>query len=464
MATEMEQLPGSRTVDEARDLLRATGEAAENLDSLKRLSDGAAAAMRTAAAAATRTARATARAAASAARYAASFDELERLPAIRQESDSSGGRESGGSGGKLTVQGVAGLTAAVQALRQAIGMMWSQFVARLTPAVAAWLSAWTQIQQAVNAAWTMIRPVFEAIRQVWEWVMNGLQNAWTVFGQPVLTAIQSGLQLLWESVLLPLGEQVTGLIATLAGQVMNFWTNVLQAFWTWISTVLAPLWTTLMTGAATAVQGAAMVMQNAVGTAQQAFSGVLEFVRNVFAGNWAAAWATVQNTLRNVWDGIQNTVRGAVNVVIGLVNSMIQAITAGVNGAIGMLNRLQLTVPDWVPLLGGKQFGFSLNPVTAPQIPYLASGGVIRQPTLAMMGEYAGASSDPEIAAPQSAIAQAVSDANGDVVDAVLTAAQQIIDAIRENGGGVVIGDEVIGRAVRRYNSRQAVITGGVTY
>ena len=42
--------------------------------------------------------------------------------------------------------------------------------------------------------------------------------------------------------------------------------------------------------------------------------------------------------------------------------------------------------------------------------------------------------------------------------------AQQIIDAIRENGGGVVLSDAVIGRAVRRYNSRQAVITGGAGY
>ena len=129
------------------------------------------------------------------------------------------------------------------------------------------------------------------------------------------------------------------------------------------------------------------------------------------------------------------------------------------------LNELSRDImADWVPLLGGKHFGVSLSRVSAPQIPLLASGGVIRQPTLAMMGEYAGAGSDPEIAAPQSAIGEAVAAANGDVVDAVLTAAQQIIDAIRENGGGVVLSDAVIGRAVRRYNSRQAVITGGAGY
>jgi len=46
----------------------------------------------------------------------------------------------------------------------------------------------------------------------------------------------------------------------------------------------------------------------------------------------------------------------------------------------------------------------------------------------------------------------------------VLTAAQQIIEAIRENGGEIVIGDEAIGRAARRYNSRRAIMTGGAAY
>ena len=129
------------------------------------------------------------------------------------------------------------------------------------------------------------------------------------------------------------------------------------------------------------------------------------------------------------------------------------------------INSISFDVPDWVPVIGGNHIGFQFDTSwSIPQIPMLASGGVIRQPTLAMMGEYAGAGSDPEIAAPQSAIGEAVAAANGDVVDAVLTAAQQIIDAIRENGGGVVLSDAVIGRAVRRYNSRQAVITGGAGY
>lgn len=201
------------------------------------------------------------------------------------------------------------------------------------------------------------------------------------------------------------------------------------------------------------------------------FATALDGIKQKFSDTWQAvkdgvssAFSAIRDTMASIWNGIANTVRGAVNSIIGFMNSLLSGAANMINGLIDVLNNFRIDVPEGVPLIGGTSFGFALSHVAAPQIPMLASGGVIRQPTLAMMGEYAGAGSDPEIAAPQSAIAQAVSDANGDVVDAVLTAAQQIIEAIRENGGEIVIGDEVIGRAARRYNSRRAIITGGAVY
>ena len=60
---------------------------------------------------------------------------------------------------------------------------------------------------------------------------------------------------------------------------------------------------------------------------------------------------------------------------------------AMVNTAIRALNSLRVTVPDWVPGIGGKSWGFNINQISAPKIPYLARGGIIDQPTLAMVGE-----------------------------------------------------------------------------
>lgn len=198
------------------------------------------------------------------------------------------------------------------------------------------------------------------------------------------------------------------------------------------------------------------------------FSNAFQKIRDGFSDTWAAVrnntvetFEAVRSSMVSIWNGIADAVRGAVNTIIGFMNRLLSGAASMLNGLIDVLNNFKIDVPDDVPLIGGTKFGFSISHVSAPQIPMLANGGVIRQPTLAMMGEYAGARNDPEIAAPQSAIRQAVADANGDVVTAILTAAQQIIEAIRESGGDIVIDDDAIGKAARRYNQRQSIITGG---
>lgn len=84
------------------------------------------------------------------------------------------------------------------------------------------------------------------------------------------------------------------------------------------------------------------------------------------------AFRTVKDRLSSIWgglrgiaqrsfDGIKGAVRGPLNAVIGIVNS-----------AIGSLNRIRVSVPGWVPEVGGRSFGVSL-----PRIPALAAGGVV---------------------------------------------------------------------------------------
>ena len=70
-------------------------------------------------------------------------------------------------------------------------------------------------------------------------------------------------------------------------------------------------------------------------------------------------------------------VTGYVEGVLGLYKTLFNAIARLWNNTIG---RLQFTIPDWVPGIGGK--GFSV-----PNIPMLAEGGIVTGPTLALIGE-----------------------------------------------------------------------------
>lgn len=95
-----------------------------------------------------------------------------------------------------------------------------------------------------------------------------------------------------------------------------------------------------------------------------------------------------------------------------------------------------------------------------PNMPVLAKGGVLTSPTTALMGEYAGARSNPEIATPQSLMYETIQRANGDLVSAFASMTRQVIAAIESKDLTVSIGDEQIARSAQRGNSAYKSRTG----
>ena len=89
-------------------------------------------------------------------------------------------------------------------------------------------------------------------------------------------------------------------------------------------------------------------------------------------------WDGIKKIGSNVADFIGDIFQSKINTVKGIINGVISLI----NGAIGAINKLKVDIPDWVPKYGGSTFG-----VNIPKIPTLANGGVVDQPTLAMIGE-----------------------------------------------------------------------------
>ena len=95
-----------------------------------------------------------------------------------------------------------------------------------------------------------------------------------------------------------------------------------------------------------------------------------------------------------------------------------------------------------------------------PNMPTLAKGGVLTSPTTAIMGEYAGARHNPEIATPQSLMYDTILAANGNLVSAFASMTRQVIAAIEEKDLSVSIGDEAIARSAQRGNTAYYNRTG----
>ena len=99
-------------------------------------------------------------------------------------------------------------------------------------------------------------------------------------------------------------------------------------------------------------------ISNRVNALKRIFNGVITFVKGVFTGDWRKAWQGVKDIFAGIFSSLGSVLKAPLNGVIGLVN-----------GAINRINGISFTVPDWVPVLGGRTFGASI-----PTIPYLYRG------------------------------------------------------------------------------------------
>lgn len=110
------------------------------------------------------------------------------------------------------------------------------------------------------------------------------------------------------------------------------------------------------------------------------FSGIVDFIRGVFTGDWKRAWEGVKSIFSGVFNALLTIAKAPLNAIIGVINGLI----SGVNLIIDGLNKINIKIPDWVPVLGGKNFGFNLSHLG--KIAYLAKGGVLTQGS-AVVGE-----------------------------------------------------------------------------
>lgn len=100
-------------------------------------------------------------------------------------------------------------------------------------------------------------------------------------------------------------------------------------------------------------------------------------------------------------------------------------------------------------------------------VPKLASGGVITRPTVVQVGEYQGASSNPEIVSPQSIMRDTMENANLGVINAIYAIGNQISKTVEDKDSNVYMDGDIITRKVTkkqkeqsRYNSTSMVTIG----
>lgn len=139
----------------------------------------------------------------------------------------------------------------------------------------------------------------------------------------------------------------------------------------WLGNVFATDWSQKFGFLGDIINAYLANIRNVFDSVKRIFGGIIDFIAGVFTGNWKRAWQGVQDIFGGIMNGLQAIVKAPLNGVIGLINA-----------AISGLNKIKLPSID-IPFFGTVGgWGFNIG-----KIPYLAKGGIIDNPTLAMVGE-----------------------------------------------------------------------------
>lgn len=285
------------------------------------------------------------------------------------------------------------------------------------------------------------------------------KNIYDTILKPIIENIGNSFSNLWNEHLKPffgeLGELLGNIGIILLAQLdmfLIFINFLVDTFGPVISDIFNIVWNTIME-----------VVNNIIDIIKDVmsiFNGLIDFLVNIFTGQWEDALDNLVDIGKDAFRLLVDVIRVPVNIIIGILNTIARAFVEVVNWIVRAINKIHVEIPSWVPFVGGKSIGFNLREVQYTGIPYMANGGVVASPTLAMVGEYAGASQNPEIIAPQNILRETIDASNSNMVSALYQMCQQVIQAIDGVDMSVSIGDDVIAQSTKRGNDAYKKRTG----
>ncbi|WOI62973.1 phage tail protein [Streptomyces fradiae] len=155
--------------------------------------------------------------------------------------------------------------------------------------------------------------------------------------------------------------------------------------------LIKTVWNGIRKSVTVVVKAVSKVVSSTFNAIKKVITSVMNGVRSVVSGVWNGikrvilpvvnwirdvvprAFTAVKDKLSRAWGGLKDIAARAFGKIKSAVKGPINAVIGLINGAIGKLNGIRVSIPGWVPFVGGKSFGVSL-----PRIPLLAEGGVVQ--------------------------------------------------------------------------------------
>ena len=268
----------------------------------------------------------------------------------------------------------------------------SQFISNtLTTIQNIWNNIWNAIKTTIDTIWnaivTTVTTIITNVSTTISNILNAIKTTW----DNIWNAVKTTLENIWNAIKTAVTNAINNVKTTISN-VLNGIKSVWENIWNGISTFASNIWNAITS-----------TISNVINTIKNTISNVLNAIKSV----WDNVFNGLKNTVTSVFNGIWNAIKGVINSILGGIEKMANGVINGINGMIRALNNLSFDVPDWVPGLGGKKFGFNIPTIGTVSLPRLAEGGFVKAntPQLAVVGDN---KTQGEIIAPENKIAEIV--------------------------------------------------------
>lgn len=269
-----------------------------------------------------------------------------------------------------------------------------------------------------NIGTTFMNVYNEWIKPAWDFIVGTVQSAWNNWLSPVFDGIVNFfgkwcdcISTVWNNFLSPL-----------VNYIVDFWSPIITNIFNAIKGVFDTVFTTI---------------GGFVSGLLEALGGLLDFVTGVFSGDWEKAWNGIKDFFKGIWEGIWSILKGIINLIIDALNSIWTGVYNVVSGIINGIGGIAGALGD----IFGQDWHFSM-PAEPTLIPKFAKGAIVKAPTLAVVGDNAGANTgDPEVISPLSKLQSMIKTSSGDdvvILNQMLYYLKRIYEMFvifRNNGG-----------------------------
>lgn len=294
-------------------------------------------------------------------------------------------------------------------IKELFDTFWQEFTVPILDEIA---QIWNDLWQTISGAWAEWgQPIFDSLREAITGTKDAILNIWEQWLRPLFDEFMAIIDSVWTEHLQPLLAEFLDFVGQLVSGALEIYNSAILPVINWLVQKLQPVVKSVgsyFLGVFHEILNA--VIERARGIIR-VLSGIVQFVTGAFTGDWQKAWNGIKQIFKGVWDTFYAVVKLPINLIIGAINAMTGAISDALNYIVDAVNELSFEVPDWVPGIGGEEFGFDLPNVYIPQIPKLAAGTVVPANYGEFMAVLGDNTREPEVVSPLSTMKQAVLEA-----------------------------------------------------